>query len=28
VSGTSSSITPPKTKNDWNRLCPQLEFEK
>ena len=26
-SGTSSSITPPKTKNDWNRLCPQLEFE-
>jgi hypothetical protein len=27
VSGTSSSITPPKTKNDWNRLCPQLEFE-
>jgi len=28
VSGTSSSITPPKTKNDWNRLCPQLEYEK
>jgi len=28
VSGTSSSITPPKTKNDWNRLCPQPEYEK
>jgi hypothetical protein len=27
VSGTSSSITPPKTKNDWNRLCPQPEYE-
>jgi hypothetical protein len=27
VSGTSSNITPPKTKNDWNRLCPQPEYE-